>query len=142
MARVDGYRDDAAILDDDVLWRRIPPWHVVPDENLGIMRPSSAAFEDDSDGDPMSVFLAEIVKNSGRGAESILVGHTDYALSGLTAGLARRLGQGIASDPTVHEPAHAVVFGKKTKSISRALAKQSKWVVPPPDSRDIWRAVE
>lgn len=41
------YRDDPTISDDADLWRRIPPWHIVSDENIGVMRPSSAAFEDD-----------------------------------------------------------------------------------------------
>ena len=130
---MDGYRDDPTILDDAALWRRIPPWHFVPDQNLGVVRPSSAAFENDPDGNPMSVFLAEIVERTGRKAEDALVGHRDYALSAFTAGLARRCKQGVASDPVPDEPAHAVVFGKKTKSISRTLAKGSEWIIPPAD---------
>ncbi len=130
---MDGFTDDPTILDDAVLWRRIPPWHVVPDDNLGVMRPSSAAFKDSPDGSSMSVFLAELVERDGRKAEDALVGHTDYALSAFGAGLARRCKQGVASDPQPDEPAHAVVFGTKTKSISRALAKGSEWVIPPAD---------
>jgi hypothetical protein len=29
------------------------------------------------------------------------------------------------------EPAHALVFGKKTKSIRTKMAKQCEWVIPP-----------
>lgn len=130
---MDGYRDDPTILDDAALWRRIPPQHFVPDPNLGVVRPSSAAFEDSPDGSPMSVFLAEIVEKTGRKADDTLVGHAGYALSAFTAGLARHCKQGVACDPEPAEPAHAVVFGKKTKSISRTLAKGSEWVIPPPD---------
>jgi hypothetical protein len=54
---VDDYSDDPSIPDDAELWRRIPPWHFVDDENLRQIRPSSAAFEDDPDGSPMSVIL-------------------------------------------------------------------------------------
>lgn len=51
----DNYRDDPAILNDAQLWRRIPPWHLVNDQNLGTVRPSSAAFDNDPDGRPMSI---------------------------------------------------------------------------------------
>jgi hypothetical protein len=39
---------------------------------------------------------------------------------------------GIARDPLPDEPAHALVFGKKTKAVKSRLAKGSSWVVPPP----------
>lgn len=132
---MDDYRDDPTILDDAALWRRIPPWHFVPDKNLGVVRPSSAAFENDPDGSPMSIFLAEIVERAGREADSTLVGHTGFALSTFTAGLARHCKQGVAPDPEPDEPAHAVVFGKKTKSIRRDLVKGSEWLIPPADLR-------
>ena len=130
---MDGYTDDPSILDSAVLWRRIPPWHCVRDENFDVVRPSSAAFENHPDGSPMSVLRAEIVQRTGRNAEDTLAGHTDYALSAFTAGLARHYKQVVAPEPQDDEPAHAVVFGKKTKSVRKALAKGSEWVIPPPD---------
>lgn len=122
------YSDDPSIPDDAELWRRIPPWHFVDDENLGQIRPSSAAFEDHPDGSPMSVILG----GEGRDLQEALVGHQGFALASITAALARELGLGVARDPRPDEPAHAVVFGRKNKRISRRLAKGSSWVVLPP----------
>ena len=127
------YTDDPTIRDDAALWRRIPPWHFVPDGNLGRVRPSSAAFEDHPDGTPMSVLLAEIVAQTRRRAEDILAGHEGYGLAAITAGLARDYGQGVARKPSRDEPAHAEVFGKKPKPVRKRLAKGSEWVLPPPD---------
>lgn len=124
--------DDATIKDDFTIWRRIPPWHVVPDRNRGSVRPSSAAFEDPDDGTSMSVFLAYIVFNSGREAKSVLAGHDDYGLATFTAFLARQKGQAIVRRPLPDEPAHAEVVGKKTGSVRRALARNCEWLIPPP----------
>ena len=126
------FTDDTSIADEAELWRRIPPWHVVFDANVGRNRPSKAAFENDKDGSPMSVVLADIVRQSGRTAQHIVAGHDRFALAAFTAGLARSKQQGIARDSVPDEPAHALVFGKKTDSVSRTLAKGSKWVIEPP----------
>jgi hypothetical protein len=126
----DDYSDDPTIPDDAELWRRIPPWHFVPDENSGQIRPSSAAFEDHPDGSPMSVFLAA----EARDLRHALAGHQGFALASITAALARGLGLGIAKEPLPDEPAHAVVFGRKNKRVSRRLALGSRWIIPPPHS--------
>ena len=60
------YEDDESILDDADLWRRIPPWHIVNDNNRGGKRISKAAFEDHPDGSPMSVVLGQEVLAAGR----------------------------------------------------------------------------
>jgi hypothetical protein len=122
------YSDDPTIPNDAELWRRIPPWHFVDDGNLGQIRPSSAAFEDHPDGSPMSVLLAVEAGDPQRA----LAGHQGFALASITAALARRLGLGVARDPRPDEPAHAVVFGRKNKRISRRLAMGSHWIVQPP----------
>ena len=128
------YADDPTIADDSSLWRRVPPRHFVLDENLGRMRPSSAAFEDHPNGTPMSVVLGEEVLNANRSPESVLSGgHEDYGLVSFTAGLARQKNQGIVRKPLREEPAHAEVFGKKTKSVKNAFAKNCQWVIPPPE---------
>ena len=54
------YHDDLSISDNDFVWRRIPPLHIVRDDKGGC-HISSAAFSDDRDGDPMSVHLESIV---------------------------------------------------------------------------------
>ena len=130
---MDAYTDDPTVRDDADLWRRIPPWHFVADDNVDGVRPSSAAFEDHPDGSPMSVLLAEIVAETGRRPVDVLAAHGGYGLAAITAGLARESGQGVARKPRRDEPAHAEVFGKKPKSVRKKLAKGSEWVLPPPD---------
>lgn len=127
------YTDDLTIANDAHLWRRIPPWHFIFDGNIGRLRPSKAAFDDDDDGHPMSVVLADLVTASGRGSAHVLQGHDGFALAQITAGLARSKQQGVQRDPLFEEPAHALVFGNKTDSVKKTFAKGCTWIVPPPD---------
>ena len=55
------FPDDPAVKDDAALLRRIPPMHFYFDAKIKRMRPSSAAFEDDADGDPMSVYRRDVI---------------------------------------------------------------------------------
>ncbi len=127
-----GLTDDSTIGDEAALWRRVPPWHFVYDANLGRWRPSSAAFDNDPDGHPMSVVLGDQVVSEGRDTGDVVAGHAGFALASLTAGLARSEGQGVTRDPLPDEPAHALVFGNKSKSVQRRLAKGASWVIAPP----------
>jgi hypothetical protein len=127
------YADDASIPDQAALWRRVPPWHFFFDENLGRIRPSKAAFDNDPDGSPMSVVLADLVRSSGHSPEHVLAGHPRFALAAIAAGLARSRQQRIVRDARPEEPAHALVAGKKTDSVKRAFAKACVWVVAPPE---------
>ena len=129
------FHDDAAILDRAILWRRIPPAWVVWDGNLGRMRSSSQAFQDHPDGSPMSVLLSDMMLSSGRGPEAAIEGLPGFYLASLTAGLARQSKQGVAPDPLPTEPAHAVVFGKKTSGVRNRFATESQWVIPPIENR-------
>ena len=124
--------DDPSIADNADLWRRVPPRHIVDDHNTGGKRISKAAFDDSDDGSPMSVVLAELVLQSARTPQHILVGYDGFSLVAISAGLVRSKQQGIVRDPIPGEPAHALVFGKKTDSVRRALARGSKWIVGPP----------
>src|SRR5262249_43305892 len=128
-----GYSDDPTIPDEAELWRRIHPKQWERDENLGRVRPVSGAFDDPSDGSPMSVDLADVHIQLGRGPEAALAGHEGFALALITAGLVRECGLGVARQPLSENPAHAVGFGKKTPKIRRRLAREARWVVPPPD---------
>ena len=77
----DEYSDDPTILDDAELWRRMPPWHFVDDRNLGQIRPSSAAIEDDPNGGPMSVILGREAGDP----QHALADHQGFALASITA---------------------------------------------------------
>lgn len=121
------YVDDPSIADDTLLLRRIltrPDLSVVWDDNLGRWRPSSAAFDDHPNGTPMSVVLSDTLESLGRPLESALDGHEEtHSLAAITANDARHHAQGVAREPTVEEPAHGVVFGKKSKKARSSLAK-------------------
>ena len=126
------FPDDRTVADDAVLLRRIPPWHFYVDENLGRVRPSSAAFEDDQDGDPMSVYRNDVLEAGGQEAKVVLVGHEGYALAALSAGQVRSKSQTVYPDPLPEQPAHAKICGPKSKSTCRWFAKQAQWLVEPP----------
>ncbi len=127
-SRQSALSNDPTIPDSEDLWRRIPPWHIVTDENLGVVRPSSAAFEDDDDGSPMSVYLASATPLAG----AVLVGHAGFALAAVTARLARECKQGIVRDPQPGAPSHALVIGRKTPGVRKRFAREARWIVPPP----------
>ena len=62
----------------------------------------------------------------------VLAGHDGFGLVSFLAGLALAEGQGIMCMPLAQEPVHAEVFGKKTRAVKKALAKNCQWVVSPP----------
>jgi hypothetical protein len=59
-------QDDPSTPDSAHLWRRIPPWYLVWDDNRGAIRISSAAFDNDRDGSTTSIVLGELVLSQGR----------------------------------------------------------------------------
>jgi len=124
-------RDDQTIGDDTELLRRIPPRHFYT-ENNGSVRPSSAAFENDPNGGPMSIAIMDELDRLNLQPECMLIGHDSYGLVAFTAGLARELGQKIIRDPIDGEPAHGLVVGAKTGSVKKKLYKGCRWIIPPP----------
>jgi len=130
------FPDDHSIENDAELLRRIPPHHFFRDGNSGLIRPSSAAFEDDDDNDPMSVYLATVLAVEHRDVTCVLAGHAGYGLASITAGIAREKKQTVHPDPLPDESAHAVVCGDKRSgnknSAKKTFAMTAKWVVAPP----------
>jgi hypothetical protein len=129
----ENFPNDPSIADGASLFRRIPPWHRFFDENENRWRPSSAAFEDDGDGDPMSVYLSTVLIRENREPSVVLVGHEGYSLASITAGLARANSQTVHPDPLPEESSHSVVCGDKGKdkksAPKRQFAKAAAWVV-------------
>jgi len=80
------FPDDPTVAGSVALLRRIPHWHFYFDTRLGRLRPRSAAFEDDADGDPMSVYRRDIIEAEGAAVQRIMVGHNGFALVSLIAG--------------------------------------------------------
>lgn len=125
--------DDPTIADGEALWRRIRPDWVVFDANQQRLRPKSIAFQNYRGTDAMSVILAHL-----RGTpESAVNGkHRGYFLVQFSAGLVRRLKQGVVPFDDPDEPGHHHVVGKKTGSVQRELTKEATWVVAPPGGFD------
>ena len=117
--------------DGVALLRRVPPKHLYLDENLGRWRPSSAAFEDDGDGDPMSVYRRDVIEAKGGDVRRVMVGHEGYALAFLTAGQVRPKSQTVHTDPLTEESSHTQVCGPKPKSTCRWFAKKAEWAITP-----------
>jgi hypothetical protein len=130
------YSDDSTVLNDEELLRRVPinPAHVVWDNNEKRLRPSSAAFDNDKDGSPMSVSLSTVLAAQGLPQSSALIGLARFSLSCITAKMARDNDQGIQRDPLAENLAHALVFGEKPKKVGRKLAKSARWIVEPTHS--------
>ena len=80
------FPDDPECADGVVLLGRIPKEHVLYGKNLGRVRPSSAAFEDDQDGSPMSVYRQDVIDREGDEPARVMVGHEGYGLVSVTAG--------------------------------------------------------
>jgi hypothetical protein len=128
--------DDPTVPDEAELWRRIPPVLIITDSNHPggpVRRPSTGAFDNSSNEEAMSVFLAAVVLETGRKPEDILAGLTNFGLVGFTAGLVRAHNQFVVRDPQPGEPAHAAVIGHKSKTLKKILAHTSRWVVLPDD---------
>jgi hypothetical protein len=136
----ENFPDDQSIEDNTSLLRRIPPRHCIFDENENRWRPSSAAFEDDDDGDPMSIYLSTILFQEKRELSDVLVGHDGYSLASITAGLARANNQTVRPDPLPEESSHGVVCGDKGKNKKSAPKKRfamaATWIIlDPPTER-------
>lgn len=120
--------DDPRISDAEDLWRRIHPDHWVPDNNVGGMRVSSAAFNNESNQLAMSVNIASKCAMPA----VVMEGYEHHGLAALTAGHARRdCGQGVVPAPEPDNRAHAHVTGEKPKRVRKCLQRGASVVVEP-----------
>ena len=117
-----------SIENSELLYRRINPDQVKLDGGI-----SSSAFQNDhfppiSSGafnDPeLSVDRAKL-----REPRETISNFKDRGVASIVAGFARELDQQVLADPLPDNKAHALVKGKKTKSIARKLAQSAKWVI-------------
>lgn len=118
--------DDLSILNDRILWRRVPQEWVIFDKNLNRHRPTSQAFQNTTGTQGMSANLADETT-----VAATLKGYESNLLAQVQAGLARELGQGIVRKPLDDNAAHCEVTGEKTKSVRDKFAKRCRWVVGP-----------
>lgn len=112
-ASVDDIPDEVA--DSETLHRRIHPDFVRPDGSV-----SSQAFTDME----LSVDRGDYWE-----VAQTLIGYDGFGVASVIASFARDLQQEVVPDKLLLNPAHALVKGKKTKSVARALARSASWVV-------------
>ena len=82
-------------------------------------------FSDSEDDSPMSAHRARCYACPSEANTG------DNLMVRLTVGFVRGLKLGVATKPPTDDPGHVWVFGKKTASIKRKLARHAKWVIPP-----------
>jgi len=122
------YVDDPTVADDDSVLRRVPTGQYVEDPKTRTgLRPSSGAFDNSSDGSPLSASLASQCQYP----NVLIRGYQGAGLVSVSVRLLRQLGQGIVRDPTEADPAHVLVFGSKPRSFGSKVAKAAEWVVNP-----------
>lgn len=109
------------IYDDDELYRRIPLYWIKPSGN-----PSSAAFQNTTGTDDMSVDLGKLTT-----PEKTASAKEDGCVASFYASLARKNEQEVIHTPMVENYAHSSVRGKKTQSIRRKLVKGSRIIFHP-----------
>jgi hypothetical protein len=126
--------DDPNIPDAERLFRRIHLTHIVEGDG-GKSEVSSAAFRDFE----LSVNLETVMQAAGREPKDSLKDNPDDFLTSIAAGVCRRNGQMVGPDPRPDEPAHGYAFGKKSKSIQRALRDAAGWIVP--DAAPSWEQI-
>ncbi len=119
--------DDPNIPDQARLFRRVHLSQIVPGGD-GRALISSGAFRDKE----MSVTLEVVLIDLGRQPDECLAQWPLCKLVSVRATACRENGQVVARDPTPEEPAHGVVYGKKTTAIARALRDSAEWIIPSP----------
>jgi hypothetical protein len=97
------------------LHRRIHPTFIRPDGRI-----SSQAFTDPE---------LSVDRGLYRDVAETLMNCDGFGVAVFLARSARELGQEVRADPQLLNKAHALVVGKKTKSIARRLARSSQWKV-------------
>jgi len=113
--------NDPFIFDNDILYRRIPPWQINPTKN----RPNSDAFGSVE----LSVDVAQLTTPQITMAPvSDQPDFNNWLLASFPAGVPRALSQLVYMKPCPDNPAHAIVWGKKRLSIRRKIARACEWI--------------
>ncbi len=94
--------DDPDLGDETVLWRRVLPGWLNPNEG-GEYRPQSLAFVDRLTHE-VSVFVADLTD-----VVAVMNGRPDESLVAITAGVPRTAGGIVAKTPENPDPAHRVL---------------------------------
>lgn len=100
-------QDDRSIGNNERLWRRVHPTQIDFDNETGEPRVSSGVF---STSDGLSVSIA-----SETTIETLLRNYPEHSVVEFEVGVARSVGCVVVRDPTRDDPAHALVWGPKSR---------------------------
>lgn len=119
------------LVDDDEVWRRIPPLKIVFDANLMAFRPAKDNFVDNPTSQtPMSCYLARKCNDP----LQVLAGHEGFALVAIKVETLRSCNLRVLDAPRNHlPPGHVHVVGDKPKQVQKKIARECRWVVEPSD---------
>lgn len=108
------------IPDQDRLFRRIPPWHYIPEED----RMSSAAFGERKNEFSISVNWEKYIT-----PEKAVRKYPTFHLAALVAKIPRQVGQEVKHTPSRLVRSYSSIIGKKTKLVRRFLARNSVFLI-------------
>jgi hypothetical protein len=115
---------DGLIPDSAGLLRRIHPTQVVPDQNRGGLRPSTAAFK----APQMSVDVEEFLHEQGLDFNFSLRGYNGYSLVRIRAKFCSDAGLEVVHKRITGNDAHAEVIGKKRDGLTSSMSQAAEWV--------------
>lgn len=108
--------DDPEIAPDDVIIRRISPHYVVPDQNRGGLRISTAAFSPSNGEDGgMSVDIEKLILAAGLDPREFVASPEFTGAVSFTAEAVRSLGLRIGLEPLETNPYHGEVWGPEER---------------------------
>jgi hypothetical protein len=90
----------------DAIYRRVPPWHLVPDGNAGARRASSAAFECRSDEAHASCYVESLLSEHRIDPVHVVDGHEGYGSARVPLETLRSHGFDAVPDPDGIDPEH------------------------------------
>ena len=132
LAAFDG-PDNANIADTEIMWRRIFPGWIVPDEKASSgSRLSSQAFEESRDPPSPCSLIRAVESTPGHVQKS-----ADYSVGAIQAGTVRAHDFKLVYDPDPKEPGHHQMVGpnqrnnKQHRRVRNALAGATAHVVGP-----------
>jgi hypothetical protein len=121
------YQDDASILGEDRLFRRVHVTQLVRDDDTGLARVSSGAFKDKE----LSINIESVLSNAGVAVEACVHNHKAHKLVSITAADGRRFNQAVCRDSLPGDASHCLVYGpKNAKPVREGLRAAAKWVIP------------
>jgi len=121
------YQDDASILGEDKLFRRVHITQLVRDDDTGLARVSSGVFKDRE----LSINIESVLSNAGIAVEACLQTHRTHKLISITAEIGRQFNQAVCRDPLPGDVSHGLVCGSKnTKSVHEGLRTAAIWEIP------------